>query len=71
MRIIINYCDTSFLSSPGLGCDRAFCGAYWHALGVAGSNDHPVCTGETLKPVSGFEVYCMISLVLEVHPLAP
>ncbi|CAA2969457.1 E3 ubiquitin- ligase CHFR isoform X1 [Olea europaea subsp. europaea] len=35
-----------------LGCDRAFCGAYWHALGVAGSNDHPVCTGETLKPIS-------------------
>ncbi|KAK6150860.1 hypothetical protein DH2020_015792 [Rehmannia glutinosa] len=34
-----------------LGCDRAFCGAYWHALGVAGSDVYSLCSHETLKPV--------------------
>lgn len=36
----------------GLGCDRAFCGAYWHAMGVVRSDVYPVCSHETLKPVS-------------------
>ncbi|XP_057971742.1 uncharacterized protein LOC131160283 isoform X2 [Malania oleifera] len=35
-----------------LGCDRAFCGAYWHAQRVLESNSHPVCSRETLKPIS-------------------
>lgn len=36
----------------GLGCDRAFCAAYWHSQGVNGSNLHPLCSPETFKPVS-------------------
>ncbi|XP_075514709.1 uncharacterized protein LOC142549580 isoform X1 [Primulina tabacum] len=35
-----------------LGCDRAFCGAYWHSLGVTGSDIHPVCSLEILKPIA-------------------
>ncbi|GER49657.1 E3 ubiquitin-protein ligase CHFR [Striga asiatica] len=35
-----------------LGCDRAFCGAYWHALGVAPSEPYPACSPETLKPIA-------------------
>ncbi|XP_042023899.1 E3 ubiquitin-protein ligase CHFR isoform X5 [Salvia splendens] len=35
-----------------LGCDRAFCGAYWHAMGAAGSDVYPVCNQETLKPIA-------------------
>ncbi|PSS05038.1 E3 ubiquitin-protein like [Actinidia chinensis var. chinensis] len=35
-----------------LGCDRAFCGAYWHAQRVTESNSHPVCSHETLKTIS-------------------
>ncbi|KAK6125554.1 hypothetical protein DH2020_040704 [Rehmannia glutinosa] len=35
-----------------LGCDRAFCGAYWHALGVAGSDVYPLCSHDTLKPIA-------------------
>ncbi|XP_047958290.1 E3 ubiquitin-protein ligase CHFR isoform X3 [Salvia hispanica] len=35
-----------------LGCDRAFCGAYWHAMGAAGSDAYPVCNQETLKPIA-------------------
>ncbi|OIW18239.1 hypothetical protein TanjilG_06323 [Lupinus angustifolius] len=34
------------------GCDRSFCGAYWHALGVTGSNSYPICSRDTLKPIS-------------------
>ncbi|KAL3528194.1 hypothetical protein ACH5RR_012850 [Cinchona calisaya] len=34
-----------------LGCDRAFCGAYWHAHGVTRSDSHPVCSTETFKPI--------------------
>lgn len=43
-----------WMASPftGLGCDRAFCGAYWHAMRAAGSDVYPVCNQETLKPVS-------------------
>ncbi|XP_052181749.1 uncharacterized protein LOC127794568 isoform X3 [Diospyros lotus] len=35
-----------------LGCDRVFCGAYWHAQGVVGISTHPTCSLETLKPIS-------------------
>ncbi|CAL0306703.1 unnamed protein product [Lupinus luteus] len=34
------------------GCDRSFCGAYWHALGVTGSGPYPICSQDTLKPIS-------------------
>ncbi|KAK4338844.1 hypothetical protein RND71_040306 [Anisodus tanguticus] len=34
-----------------LGCDRAFCAAYWHSQGVNGSNSHPLCSRETFKPI--------------------
>lgn len=35
-----------------LGCDRPFCGAYWSALGVTGSGSYPVCSPDTLRPIS-------------------
>ncbi|KAH9713054.1 RING-type domain-containing protein [Citrus sinensis] len=35
-----------------LGCDRAFCGAYWHAQMVARSDSQPMCSHETFKPIS-------------------
>ncbi|CAL5321955.1 unnamed protein product [Camellia sinensis] len=35
-----------------LGCDRAFCGAYWRAQSVFESDSHPVCSREALKPIS-------------------
>ncbi|KAI3451657.1 hypothetical protein Pfo_008322 [Paulownia fortunei] len=35
-----------------VGCDRAFCGAYWHAMGVTGFDAYPVCSHETLKPIA-------------------
>ncbi|XP_061369902.1 uncharacterized protein LOC133312678 isoform X2 [Gastrolobium bilobum] len=34
------------------GCDRPFCGAYWHALGVTGNGSYPVCSQDTLRPIS-------------------
>ncbi|KAK2977895.1 hypothetical protein RJ640_022686 [Escallonia rubra] len=34
-----------------LGCDRAFCGAYWHAQTVNRSDSHPICHHETFKPI--------------------
>ncbi|KAL6520018.1 hypothetical protein OROHE_017161 [Orobanche hederae] len=40
-----------------LGCDRAFCGAYWHALGVTISEAYPTCNHETLKPVHLFLIW--------------
>ncbi|KAK4338833.1 hypothetical protein RND71_040295 [Anisodus tanguticus] len=36
----------------GLGCDRAFCAAYWHSQGVSGSNSHPLCSREMFKPIA-------------------
>ncbi|XP_011007995.1 PREDICTED: E3 ubiquitin-protein ligase CHFR [Populus euphratica] len=33
-----------------LGCDRVFCGAYWHAQGVSRSDSH--CSHENFKPIS-------------------
>ncbi|KAG8383932.1 hypothetical protein BUALT_Bualt04G0065400 [Buddleja alternifolia] len=35
-----------------VGCDRAFCGAYWHSMGVNGSDAYPVCNHETLKSIT-------------------
>lgn len=35
-----------------LGCDRVFCGAYWHAQGVSRSDTHSICSHENLKPIS-------------------
>ncbi|KAJ4715121.1 E3 ubiquitin-protein ligase CHFR [Melia azedarach] len=34
-----------------LGCDRAFCGTYWHAQMVTRSDSHPLCSHETFKPI--------------------
>lgn len=39
-----------------LGCDRAICGAYWHAQGVTWTHHHPVCHLETFRPVSEHRV---------------
>ncbi|KAA3464422.1 E3 ubiquitin-protein ligase CHFR isoform X2 [Gossypium australe] len=36
----------------GSGCDRSFCGAYWHAQRVTRSEYHPVCNHETFRPIS-------------------
>ncbi|XP_057416296.1 uncharacterized protein LOC130710920 [Lotus japonicus] len=38
------------------GCDRPFCGAYWNALGVTRSSSYPVCSPETLRPISEHSV---------------
>uniref|UniRef100_A0A7N0TWX3 RING-type domain-containing protein n=1 Tax=Kalanchoe fedtschenkoi TaxID=63787 RepID=A0A7N0TWX3_KALFE len=35
-----------------LGCDRAFCGAYWHSLSVTSSATHRVCSRDTFLPIS-------------------
>ncbi|EYU20551.1 hypothetical protein MIMGU_mgv1a021550mg, partial [Erythranthe guttata] len=35
-----------------IGCDRAFCGAYWNSLQFPGSEAYPVCSRETLKPIT-------------------
>ncbi|KAL3021210.1 hypothetical protein AAZX31_05G185000 [Glycine max] len=38
------------------GCDRSFCGAYWHALGVTGNGSYPVCSQDTLRPISDHSI---------------
>ncbi|KAL5203603.1 hypothetical protein ABZP36_008474 [Zizania latifolia] len=35
-----------------LGCDRAFCGAYWCSQGVSSSQLNPICDQETFKMIS-------------------
>lgn len=35
-----------------LGCDRAFCGAYWHAQRLTRGDFHPICGHEAFKPIS-------------------
>lgn len=35
-----------------LGCDRAFCSAYWHVQRLTRSDFHPICSPETFKPIS-------------------
>ncbi|XP_042508473.1 E3 ubiquitin-protein ligase CHFR isoform X1 [Macadamia integrifolia] len=42
-----------------LGCDRAFCAAYWQSLGVVGSDFHSVCVFGNFKPISE----CVISRI--------
>lgn len=46
------YVNFSGFCFTGLGCDKAFCGAYWHSQGVDSTDSHPACDQETLKPVS-------------------
>ncbi|KAF9601453.1 hypothetical protein IFM89_020220 [Coptis chinensis] len=36
-----------------VGCDRAFCWAYWRAQGVLPSDSNTVCCRENFKPISG------------------
>jgi hypothetical protein len=38
-------------SLAGLGCDRAFCGAYWRAQGLTRGDFHSICSHEAFKPV--------------------
>ncbi|KAM2985627.1 hypothetical protein FF2_006005 [Malus domestica] len=35
-----------------LGCDKAFCGTYWHAHGVSRFDSHHECSRENFKPTS-------------------
>ncbi|KAH9614304.1 hypothetical protein KSS87_012379 [Heliosperma pusillum] len=35
-----------------VGCDRAFCAAYWHAQGVSRTDLHAVCNLDSFKPIS-------------------
>lgn len=35
-----------------LGCDRAFCGAYWHSQQVTRSDSYHMCALETFKPIA-------------------
>ncbi|XP_017969365.1 PREDICTED: E3 ubiquitin-protein ligase CHFR [Theobroma cacao] len=35
-----------------MGCDRTFCGAYWHAQTVTRSDFYPVCNNEIFRPIS-------------------
>ncbi|KAJ9558525.1 hypothetical protein OSB04_013139 [Centaurea solstitialis] len=35
-----------------IGCDRAFCGAYWHSQQVTRSDSYHTCALETFKPIS-------------------
>ncbi|KAG9129250.1 hypothetical protein Leryth_006470 [Lithospermum erythrorhizon] len=41
-----------YCSQHCLGCDRAFCAAYWHTYDLVGSVDQPVCSIESFKPIS-------------------
>ncbi|KAG6398564.1 hypothetical protein SASPL_140030 [Salvia splendens] len=58
--VLLDSCSTiksslvMWMASPftRLGCDRAFSGVYWHAMGAAGSDVYPVCNQETLKPIA-------------------
>lgn len=34
-----------------LGCDRAFCGVYWHAQMATESTSFPVCSRETFRTI--------------------
>lgn len=40
-----------FTFTAGVGCDRAFCGAYWHAQGVSRIPNNPICSSNSLKAV--------------------
>lgn len=41
-----------FLMFEGIGCDRAFCGAYWNSQQVTRSDSFHMCAFDTFKPVS-------------------
>ncbi|PIA28034.1 hypothetical protein AQUCO_07300010v1 [Aquilegia coerulea] len=45
-----------------LGCDRAFCWAYWREQGVFSSDSHPVCRHENIKPISEYNITRIPSL---------
>lgn len=47
-----------------LGCDRAFCGAYWHAMGVVQPDVYLMCSHETLKPI---DVHCLTRIPFLAH----
>ncbi|MQM09898.1 hypothetical protein Taro_042781 [Colocasia esculenta] len=42
--------------SIGLGCDNAFCGAYWQAQGLEIGGIYPICRPETFRPVSDWSI---------------
>ncbi|GAB2256918.1 hypothetical protein Droror1_Dr00022977 [Drosera rotundifolia] len=35
-----------------IGCDRAFCGAYWHDLGVSADDNYPLCNSDAFKRIT-------------------
>ncbi|XP_021836977.1 uncharacterized protein [Spinacia oleracea] len=49
----------------GVGCDKTFCGAYWHAQGVARTDQHPTCELETFRPISERRVSIIPSVAHE------
>ncbi|CAJ1937677.1 unnamed protein product [Sphenostylis stenocarpa] len=51
------------------GCDRPFCGAYWDALGVTGSGTYPVCSQDTLRPVTSATIFALFFQISE-HPIS-
>ncbi|XVF58928.1 hypothetical protein PTKIN_Ptkin07bG0105600 [Pterospermum kingtungense] len=50
-----------------LGCDRTFCGAYWHAQRVTRSDFYPVCNHETFRPISEHTISRIPSLAHETN----
>ncbi|KAJ8765370.1 hypothetical protein K2173_012067 [Erythroxylum novogranatense] len=50
-----------------LGCDRAFCGAYWHAQRVTGSDSHLICNYDDFKKISERTISTMPFLVHEAN----
>ncbi|XP_021836976.1 uncharacterized protein [Spinacia oleracea] len=48
-----------------VGCDKTFCGAYWHAQGVARTDQHPTCELETFRPISERRVSIIPSVAHE------
>lgn len=53
--------DTS-IPQHCLGCNQAFCGAYWHAQGVLVADHYPVCSIDTFKPISERQVSAIPSV---------
>ncbi|MCL7051100.1 hypothetical protein MKW94_001487 [Papaver nudicaule] len=52
-----------------LGCDRAYCGAYWLSQGVATNNSQAVCSPDTFKPISEYTISEMPALTHEYNRL--
>ncbi|PWA98406.1 RING/U-box superfamily protein [Artemisia annua] len=40
------------VSQQCIGCDRAFCGAYWQSQQITISDSYPMCAPETFKPIA-------------------